>query len=308
VSPIFSPVIHENIRAVTGRLASRGLATPELVPTRDGAPCLQLAASDEGGAAAVWRVLTHVPGESFPAAVSGAQARSAGALLARFHRALEDLPHTFLGMRTGVHDSAAHLRALHEAVAVGRGHRLFGVVEALAAEIMAAAVAMPRLPVLAERVCHGDSKFDNFLFAGRIAPANERAVCLVDLDTVGPMSLAHEMGDAWRSWCNRNGEDAPEAALDLGVFASSLAGYREGLDRPLTEDEKAAFLHGAEWISLELAARFARDALREAYFGWDPARFPGRGEHNLVRAKGQWSLHRAWVATRPIRERELARH
>ena len=58
---------------------------------------------------------------------------------------------------------------------------------------------------------------------------------------------------------------------------------------------------GVEWISLELAARFAADALFESYFGWDPARFPGRGEHNLVRARGQWSMHQALVATRAER-------
>jgi hypothetical protein len=52
-------------------------------------------------------------------------------------------------------------------------------------------------------------------------------------------------------------------------------------------------LLGVEWVSLELAARFAPTPCFESYFGWDPARFPGRGEHNLVRARGQWSLHQA---------------
>ncbi|MBL8945157.1 MAG: hypothetical protein JNK45_18470, partial [Myxococcales bacterium] len=53
--------------------------------------------------------------------------------------------------------------------------------------------------------------------------------------------------------------------------------------------------------TLELAARFAADALRERYFGWDASRFPARGEHNLVRAKGQWSLHAQVLATRAQR-------
>jgi hypothetical protein len=51
-------------------------------------------------------------------------------------------------------------------------------------------------------------------------------------------------------------------------------------------------------VSLELAAPFAEDALRESYFGWDATRFPGRGEHNLHRARGQWSLHEAFVRSR----------
>ena len=73
-----------------------------------------------------------------------------------------------------------------------------------------------------------------------------------------------------------------------------------------TTDERRALLLGVEWVSLELAARFAADALRESYFGWDAARFPGRGEHNLVRARGQWSLHQALLATRETRWAMLA--
>ena len=63
---------------------------------------------------------------------------------------------------------------------------------------------------------------------------------------------------------------------------------------------------GVEWVSLELAARFAADALAESYFGWNAARFPGRGEHNLVRARGQWSLHQALLASRAARAELLA--
>ena len=48
-------------------------------------------------------------------------------------------------------------------------------------------------------------------------------MCLIDLDTIG-RSLAFELGDAWRSWCNRTGENNPMAALDLQVFGASLDG------------------------------------------------------------------------------------
>jgi hypothetical protein len=130
-------------------------------------------------------------------------------------------------------------------------------------------------------------------------------VCLIDLDVVGPLSLAYEMGDAWRSWCNRAGEDEPQAVLDLDVFRASLDGYRQGLGRALGAGERAGLLLGVEWVSLGLAARFAADALREDYFGWDARRFAGRGEHNLVRAHGQWSLHQLLAASRAQREAAL---
>ena len=37
------------------------------------------------------------------------------------------------------------------------------------------------------------------------------------------------------------------------------------------------------------------------YFGWDERRFGSRGEHNAMRAEGQWSLYEAACATRSQR-------
>jgi Ser/Thr protein kinase RdoA (MazF antagonist) len=295
VNPIFPAAIHDNLLAVTGRLAERGLVTPRLQPTADGRPCLDL------GADGVWRVLSFIEGASFDRVGSPGQARAAGELAARFHAALAGLDHAFVGLRVGVHDTTRHLQRLRAAVTDHTAHRLHAAVAPLAAAILAGAVRLPALPRLPDLVGHGDLKFNNVLFAGDDAPASERALCLIDLDTVGPISLAYELGDALRSWCNRSGEDRTDAELDLDVHRAALEGYAAGRGRPLDEAERRALLLGPEWISLELSARFAADALVESYFGWDPARFPGRGEHNLHRARGQWSLHEAFVRSRPAR-------
>jgi len=303
VSPIFSPRIHENIAAVTRRLAEAGVTTPRLISTRTGAPYFSSTEVGEG----VWRMLTHVEGVGFEAVTNPRHARSAGLLIARFHRALDGLAHEFVAMRANVHDTPAHLRRLAEVASTRSQHRLGAEVRALAEEIATVAERLPTMPVLAPRVCHGDLKFSNVLFADHEPPASERAVCLIDLDTVGPLSLAYELGDAWRSWCNRAGEDATEARLDLEVMRASLDGYREGLPGGLDAETRRALVLGVEWVSLELAARFATDALLESYFGWDARRYPGRGEHNLVRARGQWSLHGAFVETRAARDEMLER-
>ena len=42
----------------------------------------------------------------------------------------------------------------------------------------------------------------------------------------------------------------------------------------------------------------AADAIFESYFGWDRARFPAAGEHNLLRARGQFALFEAALTTR----------
>src|SRR6185503_10867856 len=163
--------------------------------------------------------------------------------------------HAFVGMRVGVHDTPRHLARLEEAVAVHAGHRLIAEVRPLARAILDGAGALPPLPALPARICHGDLKFNNILFAGREPPDDARAICLIDLDTVGPLSLAFELGDAWRSWCNRAGEDDVNAVLDLEILGASLRGYIAGLGRALSDDERRALLLGVEWVSLELAAR-----------------------------------------------------
>ena len=300
LNPVFSAAINDNIDAVTRRLADLGMATPRLVPTQDGSLSVDLGVQD-----GLWRLLTYVDGVSFDVVAGLGQARAAGGLVARFHRALDGIEHEFAGMRTGVHDTAQHMARLREALAGYTNHRLFREVSVMAADLFAAVSDLPSLPLLPTRVCHGDLKLNNILFGGREFPAAEQPVCLIDLDTVGPMALAHELGDAWRSWCNRGQEDASVAKFDVDVFRASFEGFRDSLGRSLLADERRALLHGVEWISVELAARFAADALRESYFGWAPDRYAGRGEHNLARARGQWALHQAVCATRPERARIL---
>jgi Ser/Thr protein kinase RdoA (MazF antagonist) len=301
VSPIFSPAIHDNIVAVTRRLRAHGMPTPELLHTRGGAAFVTTAA---GG---VWRVLTWMPGISVDVVAGPAEARAAAALVARFHAALVGLDHTFEGLRQGVHDTQRHLGHLRDCLGRHEGRPLAREVAVLAAGIFDRAGALPPLPALPDRIGHGDLKISNVLFAGDATLDDPRALCLVDLDTVGPQSFAFEIGDALRSWSNRAGEDSARAELDLAILGAAVDGYREGAGRRLDDDERQALLLGVEWVSLELAARFAADALSESYFGWDPHRFGSRGEHNLVRARGQWSLHEALVAARAERERQGAR-
>ena len=115
--------------------------------------------------------------------------------------------------------------------------------------------------------------------------------------------MAFELGDAMRSWCNPRGEDAGSVTLDLAIFTAAIAGFRSEADALLSADERVSIVYGLETVCVELAARFAVDAFDDRYFGWDPARFPSRRVHNLVRAKGQLALG---LAVRDAREDALA--
>lgn len=298
VHPVFAPEIHHNILAVTEHLVRRGLATPRLRPTPDGA----LWVERDGD---VWRLMTRMPGVGFDAVQSPAQAHAAAGFLARFHSALADLDHEFVALRSGVHDTPAHLARLASAVAELGTHRLHAPVARLAEAITTRAAELPPLHGLPERVVHGDPKLNNILFESAEPPGRERPLCLVDLDTVAPMPLPLELGDALRSWCNPRGEDERVARFDLATHDAALGGYLGACTLDLGADERESLLHGVEWITLELSARFAADALREQYFGWDRARFPAAGEHNLLRAEGQWSLHEQVIAARSLRAAAL---
>ena len=280
--PVFGAEVNRDIDAVTTHLSSRGLVTPRIVHAQSGEPWV----AHDGR---VWRAMTWVDGASVHRVPDPSWAESAGELVGRFHLAVADFAHDYAFVRAGVHDTAAHLDRLRAAVEAGGDDEA----RALGREVLAAATALPPLPVLPRRHCHGDLKISNVMF---LEPA--RAHCLVDLDTVGLGTMAFELGDAMRSWCNPHGEDAAAVAFELPIFEAAMRGFLRIAGSVLTPDERGAIVTGLETVCIELAARFAVDVFRDEYFGWDPARFPTRRAHNLVRARGQLALGHAVRAAR----------
>lgn len=287
---IFVPEVHEDLHAATEHVAARGLLTPRLVPTLAGT----LWATVDGE---VWRRLTPVGERTLHRLASAEQARSAGALVGRFHRALDDFSWRFRSVRPGAHDTLGHLARLREAVAAHRDHRLYDQVAPLADAIAGHWEGWEGSLEQPERVIHGDLKVSNLRWT------KGEAVAVIDLDTLQMGSLAVELGDAMRSWCNPGGEDLASASFDVGLFGAAMAGYRQTA-QPSDED-LLAVVSGVDRIATELAARFAADALNESYFGFDP-KHGGRGEHNLLRAKGQLSLARSVRKRRGAAEQALS--
>ena len=278
LNPIFDPVVHEDIHAVTQHLRQRGLATPQLVPTRDE----QLWVMADGHA---WRMQTWVEGQVFGRSDDPRIVGEAGALLGRFHRALSDLDHEFKSRRLGVHDTSRHLAKLEAVLDSHREHSLYDDVAPVGQAILQAARSLDRLATTPQRVVHGDPKLANMVFDDR-----GRGCCLIDLDTLARMPLPLEMGDALRSWCNPRGEDDEGARFDVPLFAAAIQGYASTTRGWLTCDEQDGLFLGAQTIALELASRFAADVLLDCYFGWDATRFPSRSVHNLTRARCQLRL------------------
>lgn len=275
--PVFSGEVNLDLDAVTTHLADKGLVTPRLVPTRTGDAWFD---TDDRP----WRVITYVPGRCVERVTDPAQPESAGDLVGRFHRAVADLEHQYVHVRTGVHDTARHLDKLRR-LRAGNGEGD----HALADEVLAAAEELPAWDDLPQRHAHGDLKLSNVLFA----ETDWKALCLIDLDTCGLQTIPYELGDALRSWCNPRGEDVDAPSLDLDILERAMRGYARGAEGLLSPLEIEAIVPGLETICIELAARFAADVYEDSYFGWDPQRFGSRREHNVVRARGQLALGRS---------------
>lgn len=290
LNPIFDPRIHHDMAALAAHLSAgqkdageeRPVRVPRVLPTAGG----ELWVDDPGGGA--WRLLSWLPGETVHRVESAERARAAGDLVGRFHAAVGEWRHDFAAPPRHIHDSEARMDDLRRALDGSRGHPLGSPARELGERILAAWERWRsrfRLD-LPERPCHGDLKISNLRFRGG------EAFALLDLDTLGPQTLAAEMGDAWRSWCNPAGEDDVDAVrFDVDLFAASAEAWAHRMVQvDLSQEEIASLVPGIERICLELASRFCADAVVNDYFYEDRERHPEPGRHNLVRAEGQARL------------------
>lgn len=296
VHPLFQAEVHLNIAVATNQLRAHGFPAPELLGSRETRlPWVEL----EG---AVWRLMTRLPGRGVDGVTSSHEVRRGARAFAMFHNALEDVAFDFVAFHTDVHDTRGHLARLRECCAAVPRHRLAGPVQRLGDKILRRAETTELVDHMPRRIMHGDPKIANVLFrAGEVSG-------IIDFDTVGPLPLHLELGDLWRSWCNPRGEDAEHPEFSMEIFEVSVAAYARATTLAISDDEREALVRGLERITLEQAARFAVDALRECYFGWDSRRFPQSGEHQLRRAQNQFALHELIVAARGPRASVLNAH
>lgn len=133
------------------------------------------------------------------------------------------------------------------------------------------------------RVTHNDTKINNVMIDDKTG----EAICVIDLDTVGPDTALVDFGDAIRSGANPAGEEPKnieDAKMDMELFEAYTRGYLDetlviGKNGQINTDPKAgltqneiALLHKAPKIlTLELAMRFLGDYLNgDEYFRLKP--------------------------------------
>lgn len=270
---------------------------PHLLPVRESTQDSSQNSSDtsdllirdaEGHA---WRLLEYIhPSQTLDRINHRQQALEVGRCLGAFHHLGDGLPVAeFLITLPGSRDTAAHLARLREAVSAHlasleanertRAEQLIAFIEVREAIVTALAEALAAGRTR-RRVIHGDPKLDNILFS----PSGEQALCLIDLDTVQPGLVQHDLADCLRSCCRRQ-DAGNEVSFDLDIAEAILTGYAERLGGCLDAEEIALIPVAIRQIPLELCIRFLADHLNgDRYF-----RVNHRGE-NLEKAEIQAAL------------------
>lgn len=245
---------------------------------------------------------------SFELAPSERHAFEAGRAFGEFAARLCDLPAPPLAETIpGFHDTEARLRVLRaafEADLLGRGVLLRDErarVEARAslAGLCTHSASAGTLP---QRVIHNDAKLSNLLFDAR----GERALCVVDLDTVMRGFAAYDFGDLVRTTACHLAEDAESTdalSIRMDYLAALTEGYIGALGAHAGADELASLIQGPRLVCYELGMRFLTDhLLGDRYFAIER---PGQ---NLDRARVQLALVDALEQREPELHAYVARH
>ncbi|MCR9183420.1 MAG: aminoglycoside phosphotransferase family protein [Flavobacteriaceae bacterium] len=134
-----------------------------------------------------------------------------------------------------------------------------------------------------KRLIHNDTKCNNVLF-----DKNNKAIAVVDLDTVMPGSLLFDFGDAIRTGANTASEDEKniqKVTLDLKLFKSYSKGFLQSTAAILTQNEISHLVSATHYMTFIIGLRFLTD-----YLDGDRYYKTTYSEHNLIRTRVQWKF------------------
>jgi Ser/Thr protein kinase RdoA (MazF antagonist) len=238
-----------------------------------------------------WRAISFIEGsQSFDTMQDTEQAQEIGYALATFHKLIEDLPADNLAdTLPGFHITPLYLQHYQKVLAKTSPFQSpevnyclqFISDRHLLAHVLENAKNEGKLPL---RIMHGDPKINNVMFD----TATNKAVSVIDLDTVKPGLIHYDIGDCLRSGCNLAGEETQaweSVCFDTDLCQGILQGYLSVAKSFLTPNDRA-YIHAAiRSIAFELGLRFFTDYLAgNIYF---KVKHP---EHNLARALVQFKL------------------
>ena len=238
-----------------------------------------------------WRAMSFVEtAQSLDAIATPDQAQEVGYALGMFHHLISDLPADHLAdTLKGFHITPQYLQQYEHLQVAQVEHPTPEVEYCLqfirdrkqAVDILETAKAEGRLQI---RLIHGDPKINNILMDAD----TQKAVSVIDLDTVKPGLIHYDIGDCLRSGCNLLGEETEKwetVHFDLKLCQAIFQGYLTAAQSFLTTDDYDYLYDAIRLIAFELGLRFFTDYLAgNIYFKVN------HPEHNLNRALVQFKL------------------
>jgi Ser/Thr protein kinase RdoA (MazF antagonist) len=287
------PELQHNIERVTVHLRNKLKAIPGsdikrecliLIPSRDGKSWIV----DKEGS--YWRMYIFISNHrSYNIVDNPDKAFEGGKAIGRFQAMLSDMPgEPLFETIPRFHDIESRLETLNRKIIedpVGRvktvGEEINHVLQR--AEEMKTILKLGKAGKIPLRITHNDTKFNNILL-----DENDKALCVIDLDTVMPGYVHYDFGDSIRTAANTASEDEKDLSkikMDINLFKAYAKGYLSETGKTLNDVEKEYLAFAPKLITYTIAVRFLTDFIDgDNYFKIH------RKFHNLQRARAQLRL------------------
>jgi hypothetical protein len=287
------PALMNNLRYVTNHLKAKLELLPgadiqkevlTLVKTRNN----QLYFKDEHQN--YWRMFYFLKDtRSYDQVESTKQAFEGGKAFGRFQYLLSDLDTALIkDTIPDFHHIESRLNKLQIAIdadAQGRLEQVLPEIEFIRQRAleMSEILRLGRAGTLPQRIIHNDTKFNNVLL-----DSDDKAQCVIDLDTVMPGYVAYDFGDSIRTIINTAAEDEADISqvnLNIPLFEAYTNGYLQQAIGFLTEAEVHSLAKGVLLLPYLQAIRFLTDYLEGDHY----YKIHSAG-HNLERTRAQLVL------------------
>lgn len=287
------PELQHNIERVTIYLRNKLEQIPgsdikreclRLIPSRDGKTWI----SDKEGN--FWRMYIFISNHhSYNVVDNPDKAFEGGKAIGRFQAMLSDMPGgSLFETIPWFHDIEKRLETFNNKMKEDPAGRVKGVGKEIdqilaRAEEMKIILKLGRGGKIPLRITHNDTKFNNILL-----DENDKALCVIDLDTVMPGYIHYDFGDAIRTAANTASEDEEDLSkinMDINLFKAYSEGYLSETIETLNDIEKEFLAFAPRLITYTIAVRFLTDFIDgDNYFKIH------HKLHNLQRTRAQLKL------------------
>jgi Ser/Thr protein kinase RdoA (MazF antagonist) len=290
------PELQDNIERVTTHIKNKLRSIPgsdikreslSLIPAMDGKSWIK----DDAGN--YWRMYIFISRHvSYNIVTNPAQAYEGGKAIGRFQAMLADMTgKPLFETIPDFHNIEKRLETFRGKINEDPAGRVSAVLREIdeflmRADKMKVILQLGREGKIPLRITHNDTKFNNILL-----DENDKALCVIDLDTVMPGYIHYDFGDAIRTAANLGSEDEkdPEnVRMGIDLFKAYADGYLKQTKTTFNEIEIEYLPFAPQLITYTIALRFLTD-----YIDGDHYFKIHHEQHNIQRARAQLALLRS---------------